>query len=40
VSADGTRLRNTEVTTFRGDRIARQEVYFGWDLPDGAAAAD
>jgi len=29
VSADGTRLRNTEVTTFRGDRIVRQEVYVG-----------
>jgi len=36
--ADGTRFRNTEVTTFRGDEIARQEVYFGWDLPPSAAA--
>ncbi len=29
---DGTRFRNTEVFTFAGDRIARVEVYFGWDL--------
>jgi ketosteroid isomerase-like protein len=29
---DGSRFRNTEVLTFDGDRIARQEVYFGWDL--------
>ena len=31
---DGSRLRNTEVLTFRGDRIVRAEVYWGWDLPD------
>ena len=30
--ADGTRFRNTEVLTFRDDRICRAEVYFGWDL--------
>jgi ketosteroid isomerase-like protein len=29
---DGTRFRNTEVLTFAGDRIARVEVYFGWNL--------
>ena len=29
---DGSRFRNTEVLTFRGDRICRAEVYFGWDL--------
>ena len=29
---DGTRFRNTEVLTFEGDKIARAEVYFGWDL--------
>ena len=29
---DGTRLRNTEVLTFAGERIRRVEVYFGWDL--------
>ena len=29
---DGTRFRNTEVLTFRGDKISRAEVYFGWDL--------
>jgi ketosteroid isomerase-like protein len=31
---DGTHFRNTEVLTFDADdRIARVEVYFGWDLP-------
>ncbi len=30
--ADGTRFRNTEVLTFRGDKLAKAEVYFGWDL--------
>jgi ketosteroid isomerase-like protein len=30
--ADGSRFRNTEVFGFEGDRIARVEVYFGWDL--------
>ncbi len=30
--ADGSRFRNTEVHTFRGDQIVKQEVYFGWDL--------
>ena len=34
---DGSRLRNTEVLTFRGDRIVRAEVYWGWDLPDPGA---
>jgi ketosteroid isomerase-like protein len=29
---DGKRFRNTEVLTFRGDRICRAEVYFGWNL--------
>lgn len=29
---DGSRFRNTEVLTFRGDQISRAEVYFGWDL--------
>jgi ketosteroid isomerase-like protein len=29
---DGTRFRNTEVLTFSGDKISRQEVYFGWNL--------
>jgi ketosteroid isomerase-like protein len=27
---DGTKGRNTEVLTFRGDKIRRAEVYFGW----------
>lgn len=31
--ADGSRARNTEVLTFRGERICRVEVYFGWELP-------
>lgn len=29
---DGSRFRNTEVLTFRADRMIRAEVYFGWDL--------
>ena len=29
---DGQRFRNTEVLTFRDDKICRAEVYFGWDL--------
>ena len=29
---DGKRLRNTEILTFRGDQLAKVEVYFGWDL--------
>ena len=30
---DGSRFRNTEVLTFAGEKLARAEVYFGWDLP-------
>ena len=29
---DGSRFRNTEIVTFRGDRICRVEVYFGWNV--------
>jgi ketosteroid isomerase-like protein len=29
---DGKRFRNTEVLAFRGEKICRAEVYFGWDL--------
>ena len=29
---DGGRSRNTEIFTFDRDKIARVEVYFGWDL--------
>jgi ketosteroid isomerase-like protein len=29
---DGRRFRNTEVLTFDGDKICKQEVYFGWNL--------
>ena len=32
---DGTRFRNTEIFTLRDERIARVEVYFGWDLTAG-----
>lgn len=37
--SDGGRFRNTEVFTFAGDRVDRQEVYFGWDLADRVATA-
>jgi hypothetical protein len=30
--ADGRRGRNTEVLSFRQERICQAEVYFGWDL--------
>jgi hypothetical protein len=33
---DGTQFQNTEIHAFDGDRIARTEVYFGWDVPAGA----
>jgi ketosteroid isomerase-like protein len=29
---DGKKFRNTEVLTFKGEKIRRAEVYFGWDL--------
>ena len=29
---DGTRFQNTEIFGFDGDRVARTEVYFGWEL--------
>jgi ketosteroid isomerase-like protein len=29
---DGRRLCNTEILTFAGDKLAKAEVYFGWDL--------
>ena len=29
---DGSRFRNTEVLTFRGDELVKVEVYFGWNL--------
>jgi ketosteroid isomerase-like protein len=29
---DGSRFRNTEILGFDGERIARAEVYFGWNL--------
>ena len=40
---DGRRFRNTEIFGFDGDRICRQEVYFGWDVegsPRAAGAAE
>jgi ketosteroid isomerase-like protein len=30
--ADGHKGRNTEILTFRGDRICSVEVYFGWNV--------
>jgi ketosteroid isomerase-like protein len=33
---DGTQFQNTEIHSFAGDRIARTQVYFGWDVPAGA----
>ena len=30
--ADGTSFRNAEVLTFRGNRVCKIEVYFGWSL--------
>ena len=32
VTNAGTRFRNTEILTFRGDQVIRVEVYFGWNL--------
>jgi ketosteroid isomerase-like protein len=29
---DGNRFRNTEVLRFKGDKICRAEVYFGWNV--------
>ncbi len=29
---DGKRFRNTEALTFNGDKVAKAEVYFGWNL--------
>ncbi len=29
---DGNRFRNTEILAFRADKLAKVEVYFGWDL--------
>jgi ketosteroid isomerase-like protein len=31
---DGSGGRNTEVLTFDGEKVARIEVYFGWDRQD------
>jgi SnoaL-like domain len=28
---DGGRGRNTEILTFRGEKLVRSEVYFGWE---------
>jgi hypothetical protein len=32
VKPGGARGRNTDIITFDGDKIARLEVYFGWDV--------
>ena len=31
--SDGSRGRNTEILTFKGDQICEVEVYFGWNIP-------
>jgi ketosteroid isomerase-like protein len=36
-NVDGTRFRNTEVLTVRGQKIVDAEVYFGWSIPHEAA---
>jgi hypothetical protein len=36
-STSGKRFRNTEILTFRGDKIVEAEVYFGWSIPHEAA---
>ena len=36
-SADGHRVRNTEILTVRGAKITEVQAYFGWDLPHKAA---
>ena len=30
--SDGSRARNTEILTFKGDQICEVEVYFGWSI--------
>ena len=30
---DGHTGRNMEILTFRGDKVCRTEVYFGWNVP-------
>jgi hypothetical protein len=30
--SDGVRGRNTEVLTFKGEKVAGAEVYFGWEV--------
>jgi hypothetical protein len=29
---DGSRIRNTEIFGFDGDKVSSVEVYFGWDV--------
>ena len=29
---DGSRFRNTEIATFAGAQLVKQEVYFGWNV--------
>ena len=29
---DGSHFRNTEIATFVGAQLVKQEVYFGWDV--------
>jgi ketosteroid isomerase-like protein len=32
IRSDGSRARNTEILSFRGERVRRAEVYFGWEV--------
>ncbi len=37
-NTSGSRFRNTEILTIRGNQVIEAEVYFGWDLPHKAPA--
>ena len=37
---DGQRFRNTEIFGFDGDKISRQEVYFGWNIERSLSSCD
>ena len=36
-TTSGKRFRNTEILTMRDGKIIEAEVYFGWNIPHGAA---
>ena len=35
-NVNGSRFRNTEIVTIRGQQISQVEVYFGWNIPHKA----